>query len=147
MHDLTAAPAAKSRPEIDRLFEDFGRPARSVLTPGPRSLVPVPAHEQVDDGKSYRLSAELRSHNEHDAGISVVDGVLGIPGGKKVEEKRKDDGFLLSGQRYGAFRHQIRLPADVDGIKARFKDGAQTDTLAKDEKATGRTPKIANEKA
>ena len=147
MNDLTAAPAAQSRPEIDRLFADFGRPARSVFTFGPRSLVPVPALEPVDDGKSYRLSTELRGHSEHEVEISVVDGMLGISSAKKVEEKRKDNGFLFSGQRHGAFRHQIRLSADVDGIKAPFKDGGQTVTLAKDEKATGRTPKIAIEKA
>ena len=166
MHDLTAAPAAKGRPyrdlaaqfgdpdgwfrsKIDRRFEDFERPARSVFTFGPRSLVPVPALEPVDDGKSYRLTAELPGLSKQDVGISVVDGARSISGGNKVEEKRKNNGFLHSGRRYGAFQPQIRLSADVgpDGIKARLTDCVPTVTLAKGEKATARTHKIVIEKA
>lgn len=166
MNDLTPAPASKSHPfrdlatqfgepvgwlrsEIDRLFEDFGRPARSMFAFGPRGLAPVPALELVDDEKRYRLTAELPGLTEQDVEISVADGVLSISGEKKVEKERKDNGFLLSERRYGAFRRQIQLPADVDpdGIKAQFKDGVLAVTLAKDEKATARTRKIAIEKA
>jgi HSP20 family protein len=66
-----------------------------------------------------------------------------------VEEERKDNGFLLSERRYGAFQRQIQLPADIDpdGIKAQFKECVLTVTLAKDEKAPARTRKIAIEKA
>lgn len=61
----------------------------------------------------------------------------------------KGKGFLLSERRYGSFQRQISLPRDVDpeGIKAQFKDGVLTVTLAKDEKAAAHTRKIAIEKA
>src|SRR3546814_16553050 len=77
MNEMTKAPASKSqsplsifdrplceplgwlRTEIDRLFDDFGRPTRSVFNFGQRGLAPVPALDMVDDEKAYRLTAEL----------------------------------------------------------------------------------------
>jgi HSP20 family protein len=142
-------PVSWLRTEIDRVFEDFGRPTRSVFNFGARSLAPVPALDLVDDGKSYRLSAELPGLADKDIEISVADGVLSISGEKKEQEERKEKGFLLSERRYGVFERQIALPSDVDpeGIKAQFKDGVLTVTLAKDKKAASRTRKIAVEKA
>jgi HSP20 family protein len=142
-------PMSWLRSEIDRLFEDFGRPARSVFNFGPRSLLaPAPALELVDDDKSYRLTAELPGLQEQDVEISVAEGVLSISGEKKEEAERKDKGLLISERRYGSFQRQIQLPADVDPekIKAQFKDGVLTVTLAKDEKAATRKRKIAIEK-
>jgi HSP20 family molecular chaperone IbpA len=51
--------------------------------------------------------------------------------------------------RYDAFQRPIQLPAgiDPDGVKAQFKGGVLTVTLAKDEKAPERTRKIAIEQA
>src|SRR3546814_13249008 len=91
---MTKAPASKSqsplsifdrplgeplgwlRTEIDRLFDDFGRPTRSVFNFGQRGLAPVPALDMVDDEKAYRLTAELPGLAEKDIDISVADGVL-----------------------------------------------------------------------
>ncbi|WP_257538427.1 Hsp20/alpha crystallin family protein [Sphingobium sp. CFD-1] len=170
MNDLTNVPVTKTRPasslrdlatqisepvgwlrsEIDRLFDDFGSSGRSLFHFAPRgALAIVPALELVDDEKAYRLTAELPGLDEKDVEINVADGVLSISGEKKEEEERKEKGFLLSERRYGSFRRQISLPADVDaeGIKAQFKDGVLTVTLAKDENAAARTRKIAIEKA
>src|SRR3546814_10206488 len=64
------------RGEIDRLFEDFGRPASSIFSFGNRSpAAPVPAVELVDDGKAYRLTAELPGLSEQDIAVSIADGV------------------------------------------------------------------------
>src|SRR3546814_20549676 len=64
------------RGEIDRLFEDFGRPASSIFSFGNRSpAAPVPAVELVDDDKAYRLTAELPGLSEKDIAVSIADGV------------------------------------------------------------------------
>ncbi|MGK2912489.1 MAG: Hsp20/alpha crystallin family protein [Sphingobium sp.] len=142
-------PVGWLRSEIDRLFDDFGSSSRSLFHFAPRGAVAiVPALELVDDEKAYRLTAELPGLAETDVEINVADGVLSISGEKKEEEERKEKGFLLNERRYGSFRRQISLPADVDaeGIKAQFKDGVLTVTLAKDENAAARTRKIAIEK-
>lgn len=167
MNDVTNVPVTKSRSalslldrpigeplswlrtEIDRLFDDFGRPARSVFNFGLNPLAPVPALDLVDDEKSYRLTAELPGLTEKDITVSVSDGALRISGEKKEEHERKEEGYLLNERRYGAFERQIALPADVkpDAIKAQFKNGVLTVTLAKDEKSPARARKIAIEKA
>lgn len=167
MNEMTKAHASKSqsplsifdrplgeplgwlRTEIDRLFDDFGRPTRSVFNFGQRGLAPVPALDMVDDEKAYHLTAELPGLAEKDIDISVADGVLRISGEKKEETERKEKGFLFSERRYGAFERDVPLPSDVnpDAIKAQFKDGVLTVTLAKDEKAAAHTRKITVEKA
>lgn len=138
------------RNEIDRLFEDFGRPASSIFNFGARSAAtPVPAVEMVDDDKSYRLTAELPGLNEQDIAVSIADGVLDISGEKKEETERKDKGYLFSERRYGSFHRRVSLPSDVDqnGITAAFKDGVLTVTLAKDENMPARSRKIEISKA
>jgi Molecular chaperone (small heat shock protein) len=135
------------RGEIDRLFDDFGRPGQSIFSFAPRIVGPVPALELTDDGKAYQLTAELPGLTDKDVNIEVADGVLTISGEKKEESERKDDGFLLSERRYGSFKRQISLPADVDAdaIKAKFQHGVLSLTLGKDEKAAERSRKIAIE--
>ncbi|MCF8706283.1 HSP20 family protein [Sphingobium faniae] len=138
------------RGEIDRLFEDFGRPASSIFSFGNRSpAAPVPAVELVDDDKAYRLTAELPGLSEQDIAVSIADGVLDISGEKKEESERKDKGYLYSERRYGSFHRQVSLPSDVDqnGITAQFKDGILTVTLAKDENVPARSRKIEIGKA
>lgn len=142
-------PVGWLRSEIDRLFDDFGRPGQSIFNFDTRGGSPVPALELVEDEKAYKLTAELPGLKEDDVEISVGDGVLTISGEKKEESERKDKGFMLSERRYGSFQRQLALPTDVDpnGIKARFDKGVLTLTLAKDEKVTPRKQKIAIEKA
>ncbi len=138
------------RGEIDRLFEDFGRPGSSIFSFGNRSpAAPVPAVELVDDDKAYRLTAELPGLSEQDIAVSIADGVLDISGEKKEESERKDKGYLYSERRYGSFHRQVSLPSDVDqnGITAQFKDGILTVTLAKDENVPARSRKIEIGKA
>ena len=72
-------PGGWLRSEIDRLFDDFGSPARGLFNFGTRTdLAPVPALELVDDEKAYRLTAELPGLAEKDVEISVAAGVLTI---------------------------------------------------------------------
>ncbi|MCJ8157028.1 Hsp20/alpha crystallin family protein [Sphingomonas sp. LaA6.9] len=133
------------RSEIDRIFDDFGRPQRGAFAFGGPDLPPVPALELSETEKEYRLTAELPGLSEQDIDISLADGVLTISGEKKEEKEEKEGGFLLRERRYGAFRRQLAVPPDVDaeGISAEVKDGVLKLTLAKDKKAEVRTRKIA----
>lgn len=138
------------RGEIDRLFEDFGRPPSSIFNIGNRQpAAPVPAAEMVDDGNAYRLTVELPGLSEQDIVLSVADGILDISGEKKEETERQDKGYLFSERRYGSFHRQLSLPSDVDqnGITAQFKDGILTIALAKDENVPARSRKIEISKA
>ena len=77
------------RSEIDRLFDDFGRPGQSIFNFGNRATLPVPALDMVEDEKAYRLTAELPGLKEDDVEISIADGVLTISGEKKEEASAK----------------------------------------------------------
>lgn len=160
MNDLTPAPV-KIRPaaveaplgwlrtEIDRLFDDYGRPARNLFNFGASALAPIPALDLHENDKEYRLTLELPGIEEDEVEIGVADGVLTISGEKREESERKEgerkgQGYLISERRYGAFRRQVALPADVDSaaIKADFQKGVLTVALPKDASAPARTRKI-----
>lgn len=155
MNDQTPVPAKTTkihetplgwlRTEIDRLFDDFGRPARSIFNFGAGGFAPLPALEMAEKDKEYRLTAELPGLKEADVEITIADGMLTLSGEKRDEEERKDDGYLLTERRYGAFERRIALPADInaDAVSAKFSEGVLTITLPKDAKATERARKIA----
>lgn len=142
----TANPVGWLRNEIDRLFDDFsfGRPTRSIFN-FPISLDTLrPAADLVDDGKVYRLSVELPGLKQEDIDIEYRDGTLTISGDKKEESERKENGCILNERRFGSFRRQMSLPGDIDpsDIKADYKDGVLTLSMAKDESAVIKPRKI-----
>lgn len=139
------APAAESpfrwlRHEIDRLFDDFGRPARSAFKFG-GDLVPLDL-EETEDG--YRLTAELPGMKDEDVEVTLADHVLTISGEKVQEEEKREGGVLMSERRFGSFSRSVRLPedADPDKLEARIKKGVLTVTIAKDEAAADRVRRI-----
>ncbi|WP_284052559.1 Hsp20/alpha crystallin family protein [Stakelama marina] len=139
----TDSPFGWIRSEIDRIFEDFGRPARDLLPIG-NGFGPEPAIEMVERDKDYRLTAELPGMSEDDVDVSVVNDSLCISGEKREEKESNDQGFMFRERRYGGFERRIPLPADVDpdAISAGFKKGVLTVTLAKDQQAEPRSRKI-----
>lgn len=155
MNDLTRVPAKTPattetpfgwlRTEIDRLFDDFGRPGRSLFNFGTAGFGPMPAVEMTEQDKDYRLTAELPGLKDDDVEISIADGMLTISGEKREEAERKQDGVLLSERRYGSFERRVALPSDVDAdaITAEFKKGVLTVVLPKDPEAGERGRKIA----
>ena len=157
MNDLTPTRAAGSqsaqaelgamnwlRGELDRLFEEFAVPGRSLLSYVPRLVSPVPAVELVDTGSAYKLTAELAGLTEKDIQLEVADGVLLLASEKDESSERREDGRLISERRHGSFRRRIALPgdADADKIEAKFKHGLLSVEIAKTEKARDPARKI-----
>ena len=140
-------PVGWLRSEIDRLFDDFAFPSRSMFAFNDRPTPSIPAIDFTSNDKGYTLTAELPGLTEKNVEISVADGVLSLSGEKKEEQERKEEGCLVSERRYGSFRRSMPLPEDVDAsnIAARFKDGVLTVTLPRDEKSAQRARKIAIE--
>jgi HSP20 family protein len=140
-----ALPFNRLRNEIDRLFDDFsiGWPARSVFSfSAPAGLNPAMELSATDNG--YELSVELPGIEEKDIEIEFADGVLTVSGEKREESEKKENGYLLSERRYGSFRRQLTLPADVDPetIEAKFRQGVLKLVIKKDRKAADRARKI-----
>jgi len=68
-------PMSWLRNEIDRLFEDFAQPRRSLFDFSSRATGLVPAMELVDQGKNYSPTAELPGLTDKDVSIELSDGV------------------------------------------------------------------------
>lgn len=138
------APFSRLRNEIDRLFDDFSfaRPQSIFAFGAPAALTPAMALVAKDGG--YELSVELPGLAEKDIDVELADGVLTVSGEKREESETKDNGYLMSERRYGSFRRQLTLPADVDpeSIAARFEQGVLKLTMNKDQQAASRTKKI-----
>lgn len=115
MNDLTPTRTAGSQPaeaelgamnwlrgELDRMFEEFARPGRSLLSYVPRLVSPLPAVELVDTGPAYKLTAELAGLTEKDIRLEVADGVLLLASEKEESSERREDGHLISERRHGS---------------------------------------------
>lgn len=155
MNDLANAPTKHSpvafdapigwlRSEIDRLFDDFRRPMRSVFNFAPADFGPIPAVEMTERERDYQVTVELPGMREEDIAVDLSDGELTISGEKREAEERKEKGFILGERRYGAFERRIAIPAGVDSSKvsAEFSNGVLEVTLPKDDNAIGRTRRI-----
>lgn len=156
MNDLTPTRTAGSQPaeaelgamnwlrgELDRMFEEFALPGRSLLSYVPRLVSPLPAVELVDTGSAYKLTAELAGLTEKDIRLEVADGVL-LLASEKEESSEREDGHLISERHHGSFRRRIALPADADAdkIEAKFKHGLLSVEIGKTEKARDHARKI-----
>lgn len=137
-------PFGWARGEFERLMESMRGPGSTLSSFTNWSILPMPALEMSEQDKEYRLTAELPGLAEQDVEISVADGILSINGHKQETEEKKSKGHMFSERRYGAFKRQMSLPADVDPAKinASFKDGVLIVTMAKDANVTARTRKI-----
>ena len=141
-------PLSRLRSEVDRLFDDF--PFRlPAFQFGTSAAVGMPAIEMTETAKAYKITAELPGMEADDVEVSFEDGMLRIAGEKKEEREENERGYRLSERSYGAFERLIELPAaaDDDKMKAKFRNGVLTVTVAKDASAPKQARRIAVEKA
>ena len=138
------APFNRLRDEFDRMFEEGRLPAtgRSRFALADQRLIPAMELSAADGG--YCLSVELPGMDQKDIDLEFADGILTVAGEKRQESEKKGEGYLMSERRYGSFRRQLTLPADVDpsSIKADFASGVLKVEMKKDTKATDRCKKI-----
>ena len=122
------------RDEIDRLFE-------SPLTELTRTSNLLsgwnPALDVFEDKDNFTVKAELPGMKKEDIEVSLHDGSLSISGERKSESKHEDAEVYRAERFFGRFQRTVTLPAPVapDKVKAQYKDGVLTVTLAKTEQA------------
>ena len=103
----------------------------------------VDIHEEKE---RYVLEAELPGLAEKDVDIKVNDRVLTISSSKQEEKKSEKEGVWLVRERgVRTFRRSFSMPRDVDleAIKAVFKDGLLTVTMAKRPEAREKTIEVS----
>ena len=95
---------------------------------------------QVDIGESqkdYTITVEVPGVQEKDIDLTLIDGTLTIRGEKRSEHEEKEKHYHRVERSYGSFQRILSLPNDADEntVKAKFKDGVLTITIAKDPQA------------
>jgi|JI10StandDraft_1071094.scaffolds.fasta_scaffold263484_2 HSP20 family protein len=145
-------PFRSLRQQIDRLIEDFDR----TMLPGHWfDMTPfaklksdmgmvVPAIDVVDDGNSYRVTAELPGISEKNIDVTKDGDFLTIKGEKKEEREQKEKGYFMSERSFGSFERSLRLPNGIDDSKiaAKFENGVLTVTLPKTAETVSKPKKI-----
>lgn len=140
------------RQQIDSLIEDFDRIPFSShwldMTPFTKFKsgvdVVMPAIDIVDEGTSYRVTAELPGLSEKNIDIAKDGDLLTIKGEKREEREQKEKGYFMSERHFGSFERTLRLPHGIDDSKidARFENGVLTVTLPKTPEAATVPKKI-----
>jgi HSP20 family protein len=113
---------------IDRFFEPDWLGLNRDWAP------PVDVTESDD---AIVVKAELPGMKTEDIELSVQGNMLTISGQKREEFEDKRDSFHRVERRYGSFRRDIPLPAEVTGdkVEATYRDGVLTVTMPKAEQA------------
>lgn len=132
--------------DMDRIFHDFfggTSPPAWVKEDG------FPAVDIIENGKTFKVKAELAGMDPEDVEISVTDGFLTIKGEKQEEKEEKDGNYLRHETSYGSFQRTIALPetANCDKAEASFKNGVLNIEVPKKAKALQKPKKLQIKKA
>lgn len=122
------------RDEIDRLFES---PLAELTRTSNLLSGWTPPLDVFEDKDNFIVKAELPGMKKEDIEVSLHDGSLSISGERKSETKHEDAELYRTERFFGRFQRTVTLPAPVaaDKVKAQYKDGILTVTLAKTEQA------------
>jgi HSP20 family protein len=96
-----------------------------------------PALDVYQDKDHVFVKCELPGMKKEDIEISLQDNVLTISGERKHEKEVKQGDGFRSERFFGRFHRSVALPVAVQtgNVKAQYKDGILTVTLAKAEEA------------
>ena len=99
----------------------------------------------VEEGDDLLVRASLPGVSPEEIDVSIEDHILTIKAEAKVEEERKEGGYLMKERRSGSFHRSLRLPDTVDADKAKtlYENGVLTVTLPKAESKKAKHLKVA----
>jgi len=104
----------------------------------------MPAVDISEDADGIRLLADMPGVDEKSVDVNVENGVLSIEGKASIDEP---EGYELVGQEYalGRFRRDFTLSdhVDIEGIKAKVKNGVLELSIPKREEVKTRKIEIA----
>jgi HSP20 family protein len=118
-------------PAFSRLSDDLAQLFEAPLTGW------LPPLDVKEDKDGYTVRVEVPGVKREEIEVSLDDGALTISGERKAEEVQEGTEVLRQERYHGKFSRVITLPTAVaaDKVKAQYKDGVLTVTLAKAEEA------------
>ena len=108
---------AVTQSNIHRLFSEMFN-NRQMLTPWLAGQNTEPYIDIIENGKSFKISAELPGLNAKDVDVSISDCALTITGEKKKSSAEEGDTYIRKECCCGAFSRTIALPEEADMDKA-----------------------------
>lgn len=122
------------RDELDRLFD---LPFAGLAGPSSWMSGWTPALDVYEGQDQYVVKAEVPGMSKDDIHVSLHDGSLTISGERKSEHNQEESGVYRAERYFGRFERTLDLPTGVDPskVKADYRDGILTVTLAKAEEA------------
>lgn len=126
------------RNELDRLFD---LPFAAATAESPWVSGWTPALDVYEDKDQFVVKIELPGMDKEDIEVSLHDGSLTLSGERKNEHTTEEEqGVYRSERFFGRFQRTLDLPGAVDPgkVKADYRDGILTVTLAKAEEAKPR---------
>lgn len=120
-----------------RLFHD----SLSRFFSEPASRPWTPAVDILENEHALVLKADLPDIDPKQVGIQLENGTLTLKGERKFEQQENGKGFHRIERSYGRFVRAFSLPdtVDAENVKADYKNGVLTVTLAKREVAKPKT--------
>ena len=85
----------------------------------------MPRLDAYQSNGDFCVEVDLPGMKKKDVKVSVEDGGLVIEGERKDEHEVEEEDFYRFERSYGSFHRRLPLPAeaDMDNVKARFKNG------------------------
>ena len=123
-----------------RLFQD----SVSRLFSEPSNRPWSPAVDIFETEHELMLKADVPEIEMKDIDVQVENGTLTLKGERKFEQEQNGRGYHRVERGYGSFVRAFTLPdsVDVDKVKAEYKSGVLTVTLAKKEVAKPKTIRV-----
>lgn len=137
-------PMQSLRREMDRLFGEFlpgfGEEGSGEFF----STTWAPRLDLSETSEAYLVKMDLPGIEKENVSVTVEGHQLTVRGERKEEKKTDQENVLRMERSYGSFYRSISLPkaAQVDAVKATFKNGVLEVHVPKAEEKQGRHVEI-----
>lgn len=127
-------------PRMSNLFQQLMGESEPFMNEGTL----WPAIDIADREDAVVIKAEAPGCKSEDIEVSIYGNTMTISGVKKEHAEEEKENYYHVESRYGSFRRDLILPAEVDAdkVSAQYKDGILTVTMPKAEKAKAKRIKV-----
>ncbi len=132
------------RKDMDRLFDEFTKPARRRRIWPKSEGVLIPNIDLYDKKNEIVLKVELPGVRREDIDLTITKDSLIIKGDVKRDEDVPEENYYIAERIYGAFSRTITLPFEVESEQAQatMSNGLLEIVLPKREEAKPKEIKI-----
>lgn len=132
------------RKDMDRLFDEFTKPARRRRIWPKSEGVLIPNIDLYDKKNEIVLKVELPGVRREDIDLTITKDSLIIKGEVKRDEDLQEDNYYIAERIYGSFSRTITLPFEVESEQAQasMTNGLLEIVLPKREEAKPKEIKI-----